>query len=249
MKKGFEKRFNTGDIVYWCHQKGHKYSVHYGMVDEQFSDAVVIDYLSARERRLVNGIPINEFKEESNYKKLPKGWTYNTKLFELTFEEPSQAEKDFVFDIKNPNCIKEAYDKGYLVKDSTIYHGYIEEEVTKEGYRIIKRYPMYEYHISSTSVRPDKVYFTYEEAEKEVNENVAELYRQANLSDYDWSVEQIDKTISQWKRFHDVADKEAEKYHNWFINMKNVEDIETRISGGCIQWKYWKNKKWNSVEL
>ena len=32
------------------------------MVDEQFSDAVVIDHLTARERRLVNGIPIDEFE-------------------------------------------------------------------------------------------------------------------------------------------------------------------------------------------
>ena len=51
------------------------------MVDEQFSDAIVIDYLVLRERRLVNGIPIDEFESETKYKKLPKGWRYNTKLF------------------------------------------------------------------------------------------------------------------------------------------------------------------------
>ena len=42
MRDGFEKRFNMGDIVYWCHREGHEYSVHYGMVDEQFSDAVTV---------------------------------------------------------------------------------------------------------------------------------------------------------------------------------------------------------------
>ena len=36
MRTGYDKRFNKGDIVYWCHQCGHEYSVHYGMVDEQF---------------------------------------------------------------------------------------------------------------------------------------------------------------------------------------------------------------------
>ncbi len=249
MRKGFEKRFNAGDIVYWCHQEGHKYNVHYGMVDEQFSDAVIIDYLAARERRIVNGIPIDRFENETHYKKLPKGWSYNTELYKLTFDELTQAEKDFVFDIKNPVCIREAYDKGYLVKDSTIYPGGIEAEITKEGYRIVKKCPMYEHHFSSTSVRPDKVYFTYEEAEKEVNENVAEFNRQANLSDYDWSVEQIDKTINKWKIYHDASDKEADAYHNWLVGMDNVEDIETRIFGGEIQWKYWKNKRWNNIEL
>ena len=45
MKPGFEKRFNKEDLVYWCHKKAHEYSVQYGLVDEQFSDAVIIDYI------------------------------------------------------------------------------------------------------------------------------------------------------------------------------------------------------------
>ena len=31
--------------------------------------------------------------------------------------------------------------------------------------------------------------------------------------------------------------------------MKNVEDIETRIYGGQIQWKYADKKRWNYIEL
>lgn len=251
MRKGFEKRFNVGDIVYWCHREGHMYDVHFGMVDEQFSDVVIVDYLAPMERRLVNGIPIDKFESESHYKKLPKGWTYNTELFELTWKDLTQEERDFSakFSIKNPDCIKEAYNKGYLVKDSTIYHGIIESEITKDGYRIVKKYPMYQHHIDHVSVRPDKLYFTYDEAEKEVDDNIAEFKRQASLSDYEWSVEQIDKTIGRWKIYHDASDKEAESYHNWLVGMENVEDIETRIFSGQIQWKYWKNKKWNNIEL
>lgn len=249
MRNGFEKRFKTGDIVYWCHREGHRYSVRYGMVDEQFSDAVIIDYLATRERRKINGVPIDDFENDTRYKKLPKGWTYNTVLYEVTYEDLTQAEKDFVFDIKNPDCIKDAYNKGYLVKDSTIFHGVVDAEITKDGYRIVKKYPMYKYHTDYASVRPNKLYFTYEEARKEVNDNIAEFNRQANLSDYDWSVEQIDKTIDRWKIYHDASEKEVEAYHNWLVNMENVEDIETRIFGGQIQWKYWKNKKWNNIEL
>lgn len=250
MRKGFEKRFNNGDIVYWCHSEGNgKYSVRYGMVDEQFSDAVVIDYLATKERRRIDGVPIDEFKNETHYKKLPKGWSYDTKLYELTYDDLVGEEKEFVFDVKNPDCIKEAYEKGYLIKDSTKFHGNIEAEITKEGYRIAKKYPMYDFHIDHTSVRPDKVYFSYEEAEKEVNENVSEFMRQVDLSDYDWSVEQIDETLNRWKKFVDASDKEVEQYRDWLLSMDNVEDIETRISNGNIQWRYWKNKKWNYIEL
>lgn len=35
----------------------------------------------------------------------------------------------------------------------------------------------------------------------------------------------------------------------WLLSMKNVEEIETRISLGNIQWKYEKNKKWNNIVL
>ena len=249
MRLGFEKRFNQGDIVYWCHQHGHKYSVHYGMVDEQFSDAVVIDYLAPRERRRVDGVPIDEFQSEQRYRKLPKGWTYNTILFELTWDDLTPEEKEFDLDISKPETLKEAYEKGYLVKDSTIFHGVIEDKITKEGFRIVKNYHRWKYHIDHISIRPDKVYFTYEEAKKEVDENIAEFNRQASLSDYDWSVEQINKTLDRWKAINDASDEEVKAYREWLLDMKDVEDIETRIFGGHIQWKYWKNKRWNYIEL
>lgn len=215
------------------------------MVDEQFSDAVCIDYLSLKENRRVNGIPIDEFKSEDRYNKLPKGWTYNTQLFEITHDEI----KECVGTISSPECIKEAYKNGLLVKDETKFNGVIESEITKDGYRIVKKYPQWQHHISYVSIRPDKVYFTYEEAKKEVDENIAEFNRQANLSDYDWSVEQIDKTLDSWINIYGETDQLKEKYKNWLLEMKNVEDIETRIFGGNIQWKYWKNKKWNNIEL
>lgn len=249
MKTGFEKRFTQGDIVYWCHRRGHEYSVHYGMVDEQFSDAVCIDYLALRERRRVDGIPIQEFQSEQRYRKLPKGWSYDTELFKITYDEPTDEEKKFVFDITKPEVVKESYEKGYLVKDRTLFHGHIESEITKEGFRIVKKYPQWEYHIDHTSVRPDKVYFTYEEAKKEVEDNIAEFHRQAELSDYDWSVEQIDKTLDIWKGISSSSEEEKNQYREWLLGMKNVEDIEVRIFGGNLQWKYWKNKKWNYIEL
>lgn len=250
MRTGFEKRFNPGDIVYWCHHHGHEYSVHYGMVDEQFSDAVVIDYLVPRERRRVDGVPIDEFHSEQRYRKLPKGWTYNTKLFELTWDDLTESEKAYKLNISIPISIKYAYDNGWLVKDSTIFHGVIEDEINKDGFRVVKKYPRESFHhIDHVSIRPDKVYFTYEEAKKEVDENTAEFYRQASLSDYEWSVEQIDKTLDMWKVFNDASDKDVKAYRDWLLEMKDVENIETRLWGKEIQWKYWKNKKWNYIEL
>ena len=49
-----DKRFESGEIVFWCHQHGHEYSVHYGMVDEQYGFDVYVDYLEPKERRRIH---------------------------------------------------------------------------------------------------------------------------------------------------------------------------------------------------
>ena len=84
---------------------------------------------------------------------------------------------------------------------------------------------------------------------KEVDENVAEFYRQANLSEYDWSLEQICKTIDRYINIIDGNEDVGKSYQNWFKEMENVEDIETRIYDGEIQWKYEDNKKWRNIDL
>ena len=252
IRKGFEKRFNHGDIVYWCNRSGNEYSVKYGRVDEQFSDAVCIDLLEPKETRYIDGVPIDEFKDNQKYRKLPKGWTYNTKLFDLEWRTDPEDEKLFnelYVRIDDPESIKKAYESGLLVKSDKIFHGCIGTDITKEGFRIIKKYPMWQHHITHVSIRPDKVYFTYQEAKAEVEEYFAEFRRQAALSDYEWAVEEIDKTLNHWKVFQDATDEEVNVYREWLLSMKNVEEIETRISFGNIQWKYEKNKKWNNIVL
>ena len=67
----------------------------YGRVDEQFSDAVCIDLLEPKETRYIDGVPIDEFKDNQKYRKLPKGWTYNTKLYDLTWRANPEDEKLF----------------------------------------------------------------------------------------------------------------------------------------------------------
>lgn len=74
-RRNLSKIFHEGEIVYWCHNYGgYRYAVHFGMVDIQYDGGTVdVNYLVPRERRRVNGIPIDEFESEQRYKKLPKG--------------------------------------------------------------------------------------------------------------------------------------------------------------------------------
>lgn len=255
MQKGFEKRFNRGDIVYWCDKSSGKYEVKWGMVDEQFSDAIYIDFLEQKENRYIDGIPIENFYKYQNkqkYKKLPQGWSYDTKLYNLEYRNNPEDKKlfnDLHVSIDNPESLKKAFDAGLLVKSDTKFHGKIDTDISKDGYKVIAKYPMWEHYLTHTSIRLDRLYLTYQKAKDEVNTNIAELNRQAALSDYDWSVEQIDKTLMGWQYVTDATDAEREAYKTWLISMENVENIETRIFGGNVQWKYERNNKWNNITL
>lgn len=243
------KRFNTGDIVYWCNRTGHKFSVRWGRVDEQFNRSLVyIDYLSPKETRLVDDVPIDEFKSESRYKKLPKGWSYDTELYKITnepFGEDISIDDVYKADLRNPETVKSLYDKGLLVEKSKIFDGEIDADITKQGYRIVKKSVRWKHNIVSLSINADKLYYTYDEAKKEVDANIAEFKRQSELSEYDWSVEQIDNTLNRCS----ISDKDKQEYRDWLLELDRVEDIEVRLYSGDIQWKYWKNKKWRNIEV
>lgn len=43
-----------------------------------------VSRLRPPEIRLINGIPFEEFQSETEFKKVPKGWTYNTDLYTVT---------------------------------------------------------------------------------------------------------------------------------------------------------------------
>lgn len=79
IKEGFENRFSKGDIVYWCEREGGRYTVRFGVVEDQYSDGVYINFLELRERRRIDGMSLDEFRKTchlAKYKKLPKDWSY-----------------------------------------------------------------------------------------------------------------------------------------------------------------------------
>ena len=246
-------KFFPGEVVYWHRQSGNNHYVEYGIVDEEFSDAVCVDLLDMYEQRHVKfeGMDyfINDLESPTRWFKLPKGWSYSTKLFSLE-RIPTKPEIGYP-DLANPEEILRLYKEGYLVKSDTIFHGIVNTQISKEGWRLVKEYdysPFY-HRPTHTSLRKDKCYKTYEEAEADLKAYEAELKRQSELSDYDWSVELIDKDLNRWAKIYSVPEDTKLKYRDWILSMKNVEDIETRVFNKEIQWKYWKNKRWNGITL
>lgn len=257
IQKGFENRFSKGDIVYWCEREGGSYTVRFGVVEDQYSDGVYINFLELRERRRIDGIPLDEFRKTchlAKYKKLPKDWSYDTLLYELTSDPWLPEEEQLVKELKitDPKQIKEAYDRGILVEKEKIFKGDIYTDITNEGYKIMTKYSLWgKYEPKSEVVRSDKVYFTYEEAIAERDTKIAELKRQTALFDEEWSLEQIEKDVRRYLHIYfgvlALEQNKVDKYMNFFKELPKVEDIETRLFGGMLQWKYYKNKTWKNV--
>ena len=55
----------------------------------------------------------------------------------------------------------------------------------------------------------------------------------------------IQKAIESYR----VSDEQKQKCRDWIMELKDIEDVEIRLSQGYIQWKYLKNKKWSTIEL
>lgn len=249
------KEFPIGSVVYYIKMRPYElirfgqYEVAFGIVEDHYPGTVCVQLYEPFDRREINGIPIKQFETPSKWQKLPKGWTYNTELFKLSFTKPSDKWfKEFRLD--NPEHILEAIKDGSLVKVQENDHAHIETEIDKnKGWRIVRNYPFGEYHPTYESISFHEIYATYQEAKDVIDKIEAERKRQAELSDYEWSVEQIDHDLDRWARFYSIPDDIKQKYRQWLLSRDNVEDIETRVAEGGIQWKYDKNKKWMNIVI
>lgn len=237
-----------GNIVYW--NEGLNVSaqpyVCFGIVKEFFVDGVVVSKLRLRDRRRIDGIPFNDFPEVTKLTKLPKTWNYNSTLFNVELEPYSPKEEEFMKSkvTFSPVILLEAYYNGYLIEEKDYDYRHIESVINKDGYYLRKTFSQGERNKYETCKRYEELYLTYEEAKQVCTDYVAELRRQASLSDYDWSVELIKKTIDRLP----YATKEYKSMAlDFLLERDKVEDIEVRICGGVLQWKYEKNKKWLEI--
>lgn len=236
------------------------YYVCYGIIDcvFEYDKKVVVDYLRFPDTRHINGIHIRMF-EETRWMKLPKEWADPDHRSNVLYEEDFRTHDYYwdrrvrELDWRNPDSIKKAYENGLfvLMRDSHEHLYKIETEIDKyKGYRVVKKAKsMYEYEPTHNTYDFDKIYATYEEAKAVADVERAELERQARLTDEEWSIEQIQKTLNHWQNCYNVTDEEKKRMFDEIMTFKNIEDIETRMLGGVIQWKYWKNKKWNNIIL
>ena len=248
LKKAAENRhLPIGTIVYYIEKRGdYNWTINWGKIIDHYPSVVVLELYDNRETRIVDGIPYDDLPWRTPFKKLPKKWSYDTKLYNMSYVEYPKEIKDEMdsLDFSKPQNIQKAIDKGYIVPKSKIDYSHIEVEIKRnEGYRLCKKTYQDEYHPPTATEKIWEIFTDYCDAQKYREEHYAEINFEANMTDYEWAVYQIDRTLST-SLYDETRKMEVREI---LLGMDKVEDIETRFSFGGIQWKYCDNKRWNDI--
>ena len=248
--------FEPGSVMFWVGREWHSHNpiVKYGLVVQQFASETILDYLKLRNNTVIvcadypDGVDWDDFRNTYTYHKLPKGWDINTPLYTLKEKDPDLYQKVRHYPI-NTAGILQAYHDGILAVPTLHQFDHLDTNITKDGYQVIMKGPYYgEDSRTGETVPNSKLYRTFEEATKEQDEILAEYKRQASLTDYEWSVEQIDKVLGLWKYMTSVSQEQYDNVRSRLLAMKNVEDLVVRHGISGLQWKYEKNSRWNNIE-
>ncbi len=239
------KFYPQNSVVYWVEslKNGMKY-VEFGTVIDHFPGVICIQLYTVNKKLMVNGVYTDEFVTPSRWQKLPKNWTYDTPLISIGYEYPLEP----MYDIKDPATIQSNIDSGVLIKNQDFDWAKFETKIDKDnGWRVVRKYPDHVPYY--TTIDFEKVYDNYQAAKDELDAYEQELHRQSELTDEEWSIEQIDKALHRWMTMCFVPEDTVQKYRDWIMKLEHIEDVEIRMCGQNIQWKYWKNKRWNNIEL
>lgn len=242
------RQFKIGQLVYFTNNVGSK--MDWGIIEDVYSDGYAIALYEQADCRTIEGIPVADYDFHQKLRKLPKNWSWDYDLVKLAWDY--HKFEGFKFSYKDSDNLKKAIEIGAFVRpNSQDKAGYPDAVVTKDGYQIVWKHDLY-------SLLPERkrranyivvnwryIYPTFEEAKNVVNAYNAELRRQASLSDYDWSLEQINKTLG---RANFLGKEYKAKIRQWLIDNTNIEDVKIRVFNSHIEWKHEHNIKWKLLD-
>lgn len=136
--------------------------VHIGVIESENSydkelNKWLVEKYESRDFRSINGVPFADFTPEEKWKPLPKGWTYDTRLFDegLTPEWDAYKLRCQGISLKNPADVISLIEEGWWVRKQPELET-IEDEIDHQKYRLVKKYP----HWTNTYSK-DKTTYTW----------------------------------------------------------------------------------------
>ena len=234
-----------GDVVYFV--DGDR--VGFGVLDDVFDGTAYVDLVELADHRYVDGIAIQYFHSETEWRKMPKGWTYNTELFKLEEIVPeAELARRRELRIDRPEDVKAALAEGFAVLAKENFHGVIEAEIDRHtGFRVVKRYPhwTYSYPHHNTPYRrfnAKDIYLSYNEAKTHLK-GIQEARRaELALTDDEWSWKEIEKDL---KRLEEPYMEHCRKFLG---SLPDIWDVETKVVSGDMYWRMFEKKtEWKAI--
>lgn len=209
--------------------------VSYGIYEYKTTCTHKVSRLKAPEIRLINGVPFDDFQSETEFKKVPKGWTYSTDLYTVTQDLEKKEKINAAMkgrNIKNPADIQWLFDNGYLVKRENV-EPIIDAEYDHNTYRLVKKYPAWtQCYGSHNDAYPNEVFETYEAAEKRMNEIKEIKHRKAVECALLNFYESLEWALEKYEAEH--GGREIENIRQKILARPHLDDIMFRYYKGEI---------------
>ena len=138
---------NIGDVIYfvdYVRTDNFHPTVRFAVVADLFSDGIYVDFYRPYDERYVrvewdkfkSATPIEDYEWDGRWHKLPKGWTYNTRLYDIEHRH-SKGDLSHVM-LNDKNGIKQAIKDGLLIRNQDNPFYVIDSVINKDGYKIVK---------------------------------------------------------------------------------------------------------------
>ena len=232
-----ERKFKKGEVVYYI-ENGR---IHFGVISQYKGYGnYYIDLYCKKDCRLIDGVPISEVDFTKEYP-LPKKWSYNTRLFELSYTEEYDKINDIFKEIRlsDSERIAECIEKGYFVKKSEVFLGYVRTEIIgKSTYKLKKE--RNDHDVTDIYLHESLIFKTYEDAEKYIQDKRDREYARkelfATMTDEEINLYEIREYLVRVG----IDEFYIEKFMNLIKTLKfpvPLEDLEIRRFGDEIQYK------------
>lgn len=232
-----------------------KLYVSYGMYEhESMYGNHTVSRLRPPEIRLINGIPFEEFQSETEFKKLPKGWTYSTDLYTVTENLDKKEKINAAMKgryVTCPSDLQWLFDNGYLVKVPDVEEK-IEVEFDHDRYQLLKKCPAWTLCYGQHNTEyPNKVFETYAEAEMYMEELKCNREKESALLSWVEFYETMEWALEKYEADH--GGKEIEKIRQKLLDKPRAYDAVIRYYRGeiliCSREEHRKNThaEWTKV--